>query len=952
MARMFDVPGLHGIDAELPIVNKRFAARSLLDLKTTIATFTVVLFVSTIWVLAHDMGVKVRDSFKTSLTAQQSQIVRHVAGNLDEAINLRISALGDAAAQITPELMAHRGRLQGLLVTGKPAERLFNAGMSVISAKGVELANTANPEGRDDGEPANPDFFRKVMASGKPAIGRPVLDRRTGKPVINIAVPIRNQRDEVVGVLAGSSQVAGQDLLSEILPSKVRMEGDLHVISFVDGVFVSSTDPANILQPEPPPGVNTMYDRYKQGHEGSGIAIDAQGAEILNSAKRVTSTGWLVFATLPTSTAFKPIDALQREIYKNAALASVVIAVLIWLFLHSQLSPLGRSAGTIDAMTADQEPLRPLPLEGGREIRLMLDSFNRLQERIRQQQQSLVNREEQLRVAASVFEGTSEAILICDADNRIISVNRAFCKMTGYTEGELVGQTPNILKSGQHTRGFYQEMWAALQNAGQWQGEIWNRRKSGEIYPERITISALYDDAGRVLRYIAIAADITASKKAENEINSLAFYDPLTDLPNRRLLHDRLRQAISSSSRSSKHGALLFIDLDNFKTLNDTLGHDTGDQLLRQVAQRLTNCVRDGDTVARLGGDEFVVMLQDLSGDPLIAASQAEVVTEKILNQCRQPYQLGGALHHSTTSIGIALFAKSTEGIDELMKRADLAMYQAKASGRNSLRFFDPDMQAAIMLRVALEADLREAVKNSEFQLYYQTQVDADGRATGAEALLRWQHPERGLVSPQVFIPLAEETGLILSVGHWVMESACNQLAAWAQRPEMDHMTIAVNVSARQFHHSEFVGQVLDVIAQTGANPQRLKLELTESLLVRDIEDVIEKMTALRAAGVSFALDDFGTGYSSLSYLKRLPLDQLKIDQGFVRDILTDSNDAAIAKMIVSLAEAMGLTVIAEGVETEAQRGFLARQGCRAYQGYLFSHPLPMDRFEAFLRAG
>jgi diguanylate cyclase (GGDEF)-like protein/PAS domain S-box-containing protein len=624
--------------------------------------------------------------------------------------------------------------------------------------------------------------------------------------------------------------------------------------------------------------------------------------------------------------------------------------MLIWLFLNSQLSPLGRSAKTIDAMTADQEPLRPLPLEGSREIRLMLDSFNRLQERITQQQQSLSSREDQLRVAASVFEGTSEAILICDTDTRIISVNRAFCKMTGYAEEELVGQTPKLLKSGQHTRGFYQEMWASLLNVGQWQGELWNRRKSGEIYPERITISALYDEAGKVLRYIAIAADITASKKAENEINSLAFYDPLTDLPNRRLLLDRLRQAIASSSRSSKHGALLFIDLDNFKTLNDTLGHDTGDQLLRQVAHRLANCVRDGDTVARLGGDEFVVMLQDLSGDPLLAASQAEVVSEKILALCSQPYQLGGARHHSTTSIGIALFANHTESIDELMKRADLAMYQAKASGRNNLRFFDPEMQAAIMLRVALEADLREAVKKNEFHLYYQSQVDEVGHVTGVEALLRWQHPERGLVSPLDFIPLAEDTGLILSVGHWVMESACNQLAIWAAKPEMAHLTIAVNVSARQFHQREFVRQVHDVLEQTGANPQRLKLELTESLLVRDIEDVIEKMTTLRATGVTFALDDFGTGYSSLSYLKRLPLDQLKIDQGFVRDILTNTNDAAIAKMIVSLAEAMGLTVIAEGVETEAQRGFLALQGCRAYQGYLFSHPLPTDRFEAFLQ--
>lgn len=930
---------------------KFFSARRLPDLKATIAAFAVTLFVSTIWALAHDMGEKVRESFKASLATQQFQTVKHVASNLDEAISLRISALADAASQITPDLMANRGQLHGFLAAKKPLERLFNAGILVISRNGAALADTANPEAPEGANHADASFFRKVMATGKPAIGKPVLDRYTGKPAINLAVPIRNDKNEIIGVLAGTSPVAGQDLLSEVLPSKLRIEGDLHVISPADGVFVSSTDPANILQPEPAAGSNSVYDRYKQGYEGSGIAVDAQGIETLNSAKRVNSTGWLVFASLPTSTAFKSIESLQREIYRNTALASIVITLLIWLFLHSQISPLGHAAKAIDAMTAGHEELRPLPLEGSKEIRLMLESFNKLQDRIKEQQQALRSREERLRVAASVFEGTSEAIVICAADSRIISVNRAFCKMTGYVESELVGQTPNLLKSGQHTRGFYQEMWATLQKTGQWQGEIWNRRKSGEIYPERMTISTLYDEAGNVLRYIAIAADISASKKAENEINSLAFYDPLTDLPNRRLLLDRLRQAMAYSARSANYGALLFIDLDNFKTLNDTLGHDTGDQLLRQVAQRLANCVRDGDTIARLGGDEFVVMLQDLSTDALEAASQAEIVGEKFLAECSQPYRLAGCTHHSTTSIGIALFADHKESIDELMKRANLAMYQAKASGRNSLCFFDPEMQQTIMARVALEADLRHAVEKNEFHICYQAQVDGDGRIAGVEALLRWQHPKRGLVSPLEFIPLAEETGLILSVGHWVLETTCSQLAAWAARPEMAHLTIAVNVSAHQFRHREFVAQVLEVLERTGANPQRLKLELTESLLVDDVEDIIAKMTALRARGVSFALDDFGTGYSSLSYLKRLPLDQLKIDQSFVRDILCNANDAAISKMIVSLAETMGLAVIAEGVETEAQRDFLAHQGCRSYQGYLCSRPLPLNEFEAHFSA-
>jgi predicted signal transduction protein with EAL and GGDEF domain len=359
--------------------------------------------------------------------------------------------------------------------------------------------------------------------------------------------------------------------------------------------------------------------------------------------------------------------------------------------------------------------------------------------------------------------------------------------------------------------------------------------------------------------------------------------------------------------------------------------------------------VREGDTVARLGGDEFVVMLEDLSESSAEAATLAETVGEKIIATFNQTYQLRDHAHHNTPSIGVTLFLDRQDTIDELLRRADLAMYQAKAAGRNALRFYDPEMQAVVKARAALEADLREAVLEGQFLLHYQAQVVGEGRITGVEGLVRWQHPQRGIVSPGEFISLAEDTSLILPLGHWVLETACAQLSLWATRPEMADLTIAVNVSARQFRHKDFVDQVLAILDQTGANPKRLKLELTESLLVDDVEGVIAKMTALKSRGVGFSLDDFGTGYSSLSYLKRLPLDQLKIDQGFVRDILTDPDDAAIAKMVVALAESLGLSVIAEGVELEAQRDFLARHGCHAYQGYLFSRPLPLKEFEVFV---
>ncbi len=475
-------------------------------------------------------------------------------------------------------------------------------------------------------------------------------------------------------------------------------------------------------------------------------------------------------------------------------------------------------------------------------------------------------------------------------------------------------------------------------------------RLDGTQFWAHLRVSQL-DPAQPQAGSIWIIEDISARKAVEDEINRLAFYDPLTLLPNRRLLCDRLAQALAASPRSDMHGALLFIDLDNFKSLNDTLGHARGDQLLKQVGLRLTHCVRESDTVARIGGDEFVVILQNLGTRLDECATQAEGVGQKILEALNQPYSLDGHVRHSTPSIGVTLFADDRDSVDELLKEADTAMYQAKTAGRNTLRFFDVDMQAMLVNRAALEEDMRESLRLSHFLLHYQPQVVGSGRVTGAEVLLRWPHPQRGLVPPVEFIALAEDTNLITALGHWVLETACATLADWSAQDDMKHLVVSVNVSARQFRQPHFVAEVQAIIERSGANPHLLKLELTESLLVEDVEDIIIKMYALKSRGVGFSLDDFGTGYSSLSHLKRLPLDQLKIDQSFVRDILTDPNDLAIAKMTVALAESLGLGVIAEGVELAAQRELLARIGCDAYQGYLFSRPLPREQFEARCRA-
>ena len=415
------------------------------------------------------------------------------------------------------------------------------------------------------------------------------------------------------------------------------------------------------------------------------------------------------------------------------------------------------------------------------------------------------------------------------------------------------------------------------------------------------------------------------------------------------LLVDRLNQALVASARSGKDGALLFLDLDHFKTLNDSLGHDIGDLLLQQVAERLTACVREGDTVARLGGDEYVVMLEDLSEHAIEAATQAEAIGEKILSTLNQVYQLGSHEYHSTLSVGVALFSDHNQSQEELLKHADIAMYPAKKAGRNTLRFFDPQMQQAIHARVDLELELRKAIDKKQFHLYYQLQVNSMHKPTGAEALIRWIHPERGQISPFHFIPLAEETGLIVPIGQWVLETACAQIKSWQQDRHTRELTLSINVSAKQFRQTDFVAQVQVGIKRYGIDPMLLKLELTESILLDDIEGTIATMNALKELGIRFSLDDFGTGYSSLQYLKRLPLYQLKIDQSFVRDIAVDSCDQAIVRTIIAMAHTLNLNVIAEGVETEEQQELLLSNGCTHYQGYLFGKPVPIAQFEAAL---
>lgn len=912
------------------------------SLKTRVILFTLTIFVISIWSLSFYVSQMLREDMQRHLGEQQFSTVSILADDINNELNNRFNALRIVAKGVDPVMFADKTALQALLERGHVFQSLFNAGAFFTGIDGAVIASFPLSANRLGVNYMSRDYLITSLKKGKTTVSEVVVGKVLRAPIVAMATPVRDTQGNVIGALVGVINLAQPNFLDKISNGHYGETGGYLIVSQKQRIVVSAGDKSRIMESLAISGSNPVIDRFLQGYEGSDVLVNPQGLELMASAKGVPTAGWSVMALLPTTEAFSPIYAMWQRTLLTTILLTLLVGILTWWMMRRQLSPMLDTVKTLASLSNTNQPLQPLPVSSQDEIGDLVGGFNRLLTTLEQ-------REAQLR---SFYEFDLVGLTITSPEKGWIQINKCLCDMLEYSEQELRTMTwaqlthPDDLAEG--VAQFNKML------AGEIDGYSLEKRfisRTGKIIPTHLVARCVRKANGEIDFVLAMVEDISERKAAAKEIENLAFYDTLTSLPNRRLLLDRLKQALALAARSCRGGALLFIDLDNFKNLNDTLGHDTGDLLLKQVAQRLLSCVREEDTVARIGGDEFVILLAQLSEQPEEAASQTKLVALKILTTLNHPYQLDNFEYRNTPSIGASLFSQQ-DSSEDLMRQADIAMYQAKKAGRNAFRFFDPQMQDIINARANLEGQLRKAIENKEFQLYFQIQVDGAARPLGAEALIRWIHPVNGLVSPEQFISLAEETGMILPIGKWVLETACAQLKAWQQAAFTRHLTLSVNVSAKQFHEPNFVAQVLEAVRQYGINPKLLKLEPTESILLENIDETIATMHALKEIGVGFALDDFGTGFSSLQYLKKLPLSQLKIDRSFVRDMVQDSNDQAIVRTIISMAQSLNLEVIAEGVETVDQLQMLKNHGCNHYQGYLFGKPVPIEAFEASLKQG
>ena len=782
-------------------------------------------------------------------------------------------------------------------------------------------------------------WFQHALSDSGMTAGQVLIGQISGKPGMTFGYPVRDADSQLQAILFTSIQL---DWFDQMVAQYQLPAGWNTFLLSSDGDLLSyhpRAKRASVQHLAP-----TTTQRFLQALQNGHVVSELEG---LDGYRRMYGIVSLRFSQDPLLVALgAPVDRTVAGIEQGFWLRIVLLAGIALLSaLAARFYIYGLIEGWTRKITAAINRVAAGQLQTPIPRYSSVQELQALERGINHMAAELQKRDTDLRRLSAAVEQSPENIMITDAQARIEYVNEAFVRNTGYTREEVQGRNPRILNHGQTDPAAYQALWQALRAGKAWRGEFTNTRKDGTTYVELATIGPIVDANGQVTHFVATKEDITQQKKSAELVHRLAYYDTLTSLPNRALLQERLQQALQASVQ---HGALLLIDIDRFKQINDTRGHAAGDLLLQATAQRIQQLLGAQHTVARLGGNTFAAIVQDLGDNPAAAMAAAHQLARQLHTKLAAPYELGDAKKlYAASSAGLTLFSASTASSEKLLQQAEVAMYRAKELGGNTFLVFDASMQASIDARVAMEMDLREAVEDHAFELYYQVQEDQAGSVVGAEALIRWIGADGKIISPADFIALAEETGFIIPMGQWVLDTACQQLAQWQRSATTRHLTLAVNVSARQFHQADFVALVHATLDRTGIDPSGLKLELTESVILGDLETTITKMHQLRGLGVRFALDDFGTGYSSLSYLKRLPFDQLKIDQSFTRDMLHDNASSAIVRAVLVMSEALGLEVVAEGVETAQQRAFLNEHGCQFCQGYLLGRPVPIVAWEA-----
>lgn len=907
------------------------------SLKTRITFFTLLIFLASLWSLGYAVNYSLKEDMQKVLGAQQYSMASLMAADINSQINNRFLALEHVAQSIQKRNIQSPAQLQALLEELPVFQFLFNGGTFITDHEGKAIASLPHHLERVDVSFIDRDYIVNSLKNGQPTLGRPVIGRQIKAPIFGMGVPIRNSNDEIIGVLAGIINLTEANFMDRIERSYISDYGSYLLIDARHRIIVASSSKARIMESLPPAGINPSVDTFINGFEGSEIFFNPQNQEVISGIKHLDNINWYVAVYLPTDIAFAPIASMELRILIVTLVLTFLSSALIWWMLVRQLKPLEETAFKLAELANPDVLLSPLPVHRKDEIGHLIGGFNRLLSELSARQEITKEKEELYR---TVFRTSPDAVTITRlTDGRFIDINDGHTKMFGWKRDQIIGRTSLDIGIwvSQTERATFLQMLNKEQACKDLEARFFSN--NGHIVYALISASTITINGEMCV--LSVTQDITSKKVASDQIEFLKTFDALTNIANLRLLMRRLIAYLEECKHHHDSGALMHIDLDDFKTLNDSFGHDSGDLWLKEVAKRISECAPDARCIARVGGDKFAVLLSGPS--PEDVARNAQEVARNILSAIQQPFAIKNSDHYSSCCIGIALIDHETVDANDLLKQAELAMYQAKTLGRGVIQFFNPAMQELVSSRVTLESELRTSLKNNDFVLYYQRQIDKDKGLIGVEALVRWRHPTRGMITPGYFILIAEKSGLVLPLGRWVLENACYQLARWAEDPEKSHLTISVNVSAAQFSEEDYVQHVLSTLEKTGARGCRLKLELTESILVNGLESLVSKMTALKRYGISFSLDDFGTGFSSLSYLQRLPLDQLKIDQSFITDIVSNTDDAAIVQTIVSLGKNLGLSVIAEGVETSEQKSRLLSLGCTTYQGYLYGKPAPIE---------